>query len=94
MNRFNVFLESKKRSEFEILKKNKVSLTDDERKKAFEKKAIWNPSNLKNPVSAIWKSKNSNGDFTYVTNTHRVYQTAKTIDGAINKFHNVVKQTS
>jgi hypothetical protein len=90
---FIQFLESKK-TEFSILKDNKVLLKDEERERAIAKKAVWHMSNSTKPTCAIWKSKKPNGSIVYVTNTHRCYQTSPTLDGAIKKFHDVVKDTA
>lgn len=92
---FYQFLEQK-RSEIEILKSNRLDLTDTERSIVIKKKAVWH-HNLRDPskpTPAVWKSKNSKGEIVYVTNTHRVYQVAKTLDGAIKKYHDVVKDTA
>lgn len=93
MLNFLQFLEQKQ-SEFQILKKNKVKLNDKERQIAINKKAVWHMSNLSKPTPAIWKSEKTDGTFVYVTNTHRCYQTSSTLDGAIKKFHDIVKDTA
>lgn len=87
---FIQFIEQK--SEFNVLKSNKIPLTDQEREIVFKKKAIWHFNDK--PTSAVWKSKKSNGEIVYGCNTHRCYQIAKTLNGAISKFHKVVKGTS
>lgn len=95
--------ESKKaKTEFQKLENNKIPLTDEERKECFRKDAVWhygysiNPINGKKEkkVCAVWKSKNKNGDITYITNTHRAYNTAKSLKSIINKYHNFIKGTS
>lgn len=88
---FVTFLEAKK-SEFEVLKSNRTELSDEERKLVLDRKAVWNFTGKPSP--AVWKSKNSKGDVIFVTNTHRCYQTAKTVKGAIKKYHDVVKATA
>lgn len=80
--------------DFKALKKRKVPLTDEERDAVMKAKAVWHPANHDKPTSAVWKSKKANGETVYVTNTHRCYQTAPTLKGAINKFHTVVKDTA
>jgi hypothetical protein len=91
----DVFLvEKKKRSSFEILKSNKIELSKEERQECLDADAVWHHGNQKSPSPAVWKGKNSKGDIVYVTNTHRLYQTAATLKGAIKKFHDVVKQTA
>jgi len=86
---FNQFLLEKK-SEFQKLQDNKVALTPEERAIVKEKKAEWNDGN-----SAIWKSVNPDtGKTTFVTHTHRAYNTAPTLKGAISRFHNFIKGTA
>ena len=83
-------LSEKKMSEFEKLKRNKVKLSDEERAKVAAAKAEWSDGN-----SAVWKSVcPESGKTTYVTHTHRCYQTADSVEGACNKFHKVVKGTA
>ena len=63
------------------LKNNKIPLTPEERKEVLIKKAVWN-----NGDAAVWKSKDpKTGKITYVTNTHRAYNIAPTLKGAIEK---------
>lgn len=87
-----VIIESK--SEMEKLKNNKVPLTDEERAEVMKKKAVWHhgPNGAESP--AVWKSKDKDGKFTYVTNTHRAYNTAKSLNAIINKYHNFIKGTA
>lgn len=88
----NFLLERK--SEFEVLKKNKVPLTDEERKEVMTAKAIWHHGPDGAPSPAVWKSKNSKGETIYVTDTHRAYNTAKTLKGAITRYHKFIKGTA
>jgi len=89
-------------NEYEKLEKNKVPLTDDERKEVFKKDAVWSYGSSIDPntgkkvkkVSAVWKSKDKKGNVTYITNTHRAYNTAKSLKAIINKYHNFIKGTS
>ena len=83
-------------SEFDSLKKNKKPLTDEERKECLDKKATWNnhPDPSKNPISAVWKSVDKNGKATYITNTHRAWNKADTLKGAIGKYHSFIKGTA
>lgn len=78
----------------EVLKENKIPLTDEERDEVMKAKAVWHhgPNGEESP--AVWKSKNSKGEITYVTNTHRAYQTAPTLKGAIKEFHDFIKSTA
>jgi len=87
-------LTEKRKSSLEILKKNKIPLTDEERSEVIKGKATWNHGKNGQPSPAVWKSKNSKGEVVYVTNTHRAYATASTLKGAINKYHTQIKQTS
>ena len=83
-------------SEIESLKKNKIPLTDEERQTCLDNKAVWNnhPDPKKNPVPAVWKSKGKDGKMTYVTNTHRAYNKAPTLKGAIARYHDFIKGTA
>ena len=97
----NLLTEAK--SEFETLKKNKIPLTDEERKEVFKTDAVWHYGYSTDPntgrkvkkVSAIWKSKNpKTGKIVYGSNTHRAFQTAKSLKSAIKVFHDFIKGTS
>ena len=81
---------AKKKSAFQKLKDNEVPLTPEEKKKCKESKAMWNSG-----WCAVWKSVDPKTDeTTYVTHTHRAYNTAPTIKGAINRFHKFIKGTA
>lgn len=82
--------------EFKQLESNKKPLTDKERAKCIEKKAVWNnhPNPKYNPIPAVWKSVDKNNKTTYITNTHRAYAKASTLKGAINKYHSFIKGTA
>lgn len=82
------------KSEFQKLKENKVRLTPEERKLCMDRKVVWR-MNGNGPTPAVWKSKDpKTGKITYVTNTHRAYNTAPTLKGAIGKFHRFIKGTA
>lgn len=83
-----------KKSKFEKLEDNKVPLTDEERAKVMDAKATWNHGPGGKPSPAVWKSKGKDGKMTYVTHTHRAYNTAPTLKGAIGKYHSFIKGTS
>jgi hypothetical protein len=70
------------------LKKHRQILDDEEKSKAKKAKAVWGDGNV-----GVWKSV-VNGKTWYVSNTHRLYRTSKTLDGIIDEFHNNVKETS
>ena len=84
---------NKKGPDFKTLKKNKVKLSDEERKEAMDADAVWHPGNHDNPVCAIWKSE-VNGKIYYGTNTHRAFNIAPTLKGAIGKYHSYIKGTA
>lgn len=99
----NSLFEATGKSELQKLKDNKVPLTDEERKEVFKKDAVWHSGSSIDPntgekvqkVSAVWKSKHpKTGDITYISNTHRAYNTAKSLDAIINKYHNFIKDTA
>ena len=88
----NILFESK--NDFQILQDNKIPLTPEERDEVMKSKAIWHHGPNGAPSPAIWKSKNKNGKITYVTHTHRAYNIATTLKGAINRFHKFIKGTA
>ena len=81
-------------SEFDSLKKNKKPLTDEERKEVMDKKATWHSGPNGEATSAVWKSVDKNGKATYITNTHRAWNKADTLKGAIGKYHSFIKGTA
>jgi len=82
-------------SEYDTLKKYKQPLTDEERKECKDKQAVWHMNGENNPTSAVWKSIDpKTGNATFVTNTHRAYNTAPTLKGAIERFHKFIKSTA
>jgi hypothetical protein len=84
-----------RKSHFEVLKQNKVPLTDEERKQVMDADAVWHFSPGNKPSPAVWKSVNKKtGKITYVTNTHRAFNTAPTVKGAISRYHNFIKGTA
>jgi len=81
-------------SDFKKLEKNKVDLTPEERKIVIDKKAVWH-FNGGNPSPAVWKSVDpKTKKVTYVTNTHRAYNIAPTLKGAIGRYHSFIKGTA
>lgn len=81
-------------SEFKKLQKNKKPLSKEEAEECLAADCVWHFGNKDKPSPAVWKSVNKNGKTTYVTNTHRCYQTAPTLKGAMKKFFDVVKDTA
>ena len=83
--------DGRKGPNWKALKKGKVSLTPEERDAAINAKATWTYTGK--PTSAIWKSV-VNGKTWYVTNTHRAFNTAPTLRGAISRYHKFIKGTA
>ena len=81
-------------SKFEKLKKSKVALTPEERSEVMSRDAIWHHGPNGEATPAVWKSKNKDGSFTYITNTHRAFNKASTLKGAISRYHKFIKGTS
>jgi len=79
---------------FKELEKNKVRLTDEEEQEVFKQKATWSGGPAGTETSAVWKSVDKDGEVTYVTHTHRAFNTAPTLKGAIRRFHDFIKGTS
>lgn len=93
-NKPDTYLLEARKSKIEKLEDNKVQLTDDERKKVMDAGAVWHFSPGNKPSPAVWKSVDKNGKTTYVTSSHRAYQTRPTLKGAISIFHSFIKGTS
>ena len=90
--RFSKFLVEA--SKFEQLKKNKKPLTDEERDLCMKRKATWHHGPNGKASPAVWKSIDKKGKCTYITNTHRAYNTATTMKGAIKRYHDFIKGTA
>lgn len=85
----------KRRSSLEVLEANKVPLNEEEYDLVMKRKAVWHhgPNGKESP--AVWKSVNpKNKKTTFVTNTHRAYNKASTIKGAISRYHKFIKGTA
>lgn len=87
---------SRAKSKFQKLEDNKTPLTDEERTECLKRGAVWNnhPNPKYNPVPAVWKSVDKQSKVTYITNTHRAYNTAPSLKGAIGKYHSFIKGTA
>ncbi len=79
-------LKEKKKTELEVLKDNKIPLTDEERKQVMDAGATWHHGKNGEPSPAVWKSKDSDGKIKYVCNTHRMYQSRNSLSAAINAY--------
>lgn len=56
--------------------------------------AVWHHGPNGAPSPAVWKSADSKGKPVYVTNTHRAYNKAPTLQGAIERYHAFIKDTA
>jgi len=83
-----------KKSEYDKLEKNKKLLTPEERKLCMDRKAIWHHGPGGAPSPAVWKSVDKKGKTTYVTATHRAWNKAPSLKGAIGKYHSFIKGTA
>lgn len=82
-------------NDFKKLKKNQKPLTDEERQKCMDRKAVWHHGPGGKATPAVWKSVDpKTGKETFVTNTHRAYQARPTVEGAISIFHKFIKGTA
>lgn len=81
--------------EFQRLQKNKAPLTEEERAEVMAAKAVWHHGPHGEETPAVWKSVDpKTGKVTYITHTHRAYNTAPTLKGAIRRFHDFIKGTA
>ncbi len=78
-------LEAKRGPTMKALKKGKVKLTDEERKKVMDAGAVWHYSHENKPTPAVWKSV-VRGKTWYCCNTHRAGVCKPTLKGAIAAF--------
>lgn len=87
------YLTEKKKSEFQVLKDNKIDLTSEERKEAMDAKCVWHHGPNESESCAIWKGKDSSGKIWFVSNTHRAFRKSPTLKSAIKEYQ-WVKTTS
>lgn len=64
----------------DTLKKNRTTLSEEERKEIVDKGAVWEDND-----PAVWKAVVDGKDW-YVCNTHRAFQCKSTLKGAIKAF--------
>lgn len=82
-------------AQFDKLQKNKKPLTPEEREQVMKAKAVWHHGPNGEATPAVWKSVDpKTKKTTYVTHTHRAYNTATTLKGAISKYHSFIKDTA
>jgi hypothetical protein len=81
--------------EYHSLKKHKVALDPEEREACLKAKAVWHHGPNGEETPAVWKSKNpKTGEVTYITDTHRAWNKASTLKGAISRYHKFIKSTA
>lgn len=77
--------------------KNKVPLTPEERALVMKRKAVWNfhigCGGKKQKTPAVGKAV-IKGKTWYETHTHRAINYAKTVKGAIGRYHKFIKSTA
>ncbi len=89
------FVKIAKKSKFQKLRDNKVPLTEEERDLVMKREAVWHHGPNGEATPAVWKSINKKtGKATFVTHTHRAYNTAPTVKGAIIRYHKFIKGTA
>jgi hypothetical protein len=82
-------------AQFDKLQKNKKPLTPEEREQVMKAKAVWHHGPNGEATPAVWKSVDpKTKKTTYITHTHRAYNTATTLKGAISKYHSFIKDTA
>lgn len=89
------FVKIAKKNHFKKLQENKVPLSPEERDLVMKRKAVWHHGPNGEETPAVWKSfDKKTGKTTFVTNTHRAYNTATTVKGAIGRYHSFIKGTA
>lgn len=81
-------------NEFKSLQKYKKPLSPEERDECMKGKATWHHGPKGEETPAVWKSVCKKGKTTFITNTHRAFNTATTMKGAIKKYHDFIKGTA
>ncbi len=83
----------KRSPKFDVLKKHKKKMTEEERSEVMNAKAVWHHGPNGEETPAVWKSV-VEGQEWFVTNTHRAYNVMSTIKGAIDRYHRFIKLTA
>jgi hypothetical protein len=91
---WETYLTEKKKSSFEILKANKIALSEEERSKAIKAGAVWHHGINGAETCAVWKSKDSTGQTWFIVNTHRAYQKSKTLEGILGSKWKFIQSTA
>lgn len=79
---------------FKTMKKNKVPLTPEERKKVMDAGAVWHPGHMKGKATPAVGKAVVNGKTWFETHTHRAVNIRPTLQGAIGRFHKFIKGTA
>lgn len=80
---------------FKNLQKYKVPLDPEERSLVMKRGATWNHGPNGEATPAVWKSINpKTRETTYITSTHRAYNVASSVKGAIGRYHAFIKGTA
>ncbi len=74
-----------KEPKYEILEKNKVSLTGEERKEVMDRGVVWHHGPNGEETPAVWKAE-VDGKMWYICATHRCCSVKPTLKGAINSY--------
>lgn len=85
--------DGRKGPNYKALDKGRVKLTPEERDLVIKREATWNHGQDGAPSPAVWKSVVKDKTW-YVTNTHRAFNKAPTLKGAISRYHKFIKSTS
>jgi hypothetical protein len=78
---------------WDTLKKNRTSLTDEERKQVMDAGAIWHHGPKGEATPAVWKAE-VDGKTWYVSNTHRAWSARPSLKGIISQYHKYVEPSA